>query len=504
MEKGMPDSFIAVIDVGKTNKKILVFDSKLKIADSAYKSFDEYVEDGVHYESVEAASKWMMDQLAVFSKKYRIKALSITTHGATVMCIDRDGNLALPPVAYTTDAGPEFDTEFHKEFGSQEVLQKETGTARIGSMINEAKILFYCKKRWPDRFEKVYKILHYPQYFGYLFTGRFGAEPTYTGCHTYLFDPVNRRCSSVAEKLGIAEKIPATISKSWEVLGTVSPAVSQKTGLKSDCIVTMGIHDSNSSLLPYLVKGHKNFVLNSTGTWCVAMHPTDRIHFENHELGKMVFFNLDAFFNPVKTSIFMGGLEYDTYTEILRKKTGACDYPEFDLELYSDIIAKNELFILPSISRGTGIFPDSKPRILENGKVFSFDAIKSGTDMPGFFCDYKKADAVLVISLALQTKAALKMAGFNGKGTIFTEGGFRKNTAYNAVLAALYPQSKLFTTSLKEATAFGAAILARAALDKKTPMETAGYFEIEQTEVKRAELPGLKKYEAEFTGMIGG
>ena len=33
----------------------------------------------------------------------------------------------------------------------------------------------------------------------------------------------------------------------------------------------MGIHDSNANFLPYLAKGYANCILNSTGTWCVAM-----------------------------------------------------------------------------------------------------------------------------------------------------------------------------------------------------------------------------------------
>jgi sugar (pentulose or hexulose) kinase len=198
----MADQYIAVIDVGKTNKKVLVFDESLAMIDSAYKSFDEYVEDGIHYEDVENASAWFMEQIAQFARKYAIKALSITTHGATAMCIDAGGKLALPPVAYTTDAGEEFDRSFYEEFGSQEELQEKTGTAKIGNMINVAKVLYFCKRTWPEKFEKIHMVLNFPQYFGYLFTGKTGAEPTYTGCHTYLYDPYNRKYSSVAEGLG--------------------------------------------------------------------------------------------------------------------------------------------------------------------------------------------------------------------------------------------------------------------------------------------------------------
>jgi sugar (pentulose or hexulose) kinase len=151
----------------------------------------------------------------------------------------------------------------------------------VGSLINVGKKLFFAKKHFPQGFARIDSILNYPQYFGYLFTGKKGAEPTYVGCHTYLFDFDKKEYSSVARKLGIVEKLPPVIARSWEVLGTVTPRVAAETGLPPDCVVTMGIHDSNSSLLPYLVKGHGNFVLNSTGTWCVAMHPAAEVPFRS-------------------------------------------------------------------------------------------------------------------------------------------------------------------------------------------------------------------------------
>ncbi|OGV67994.1 MAG: hypothetical protein A3K19_27970 [Lentisphaerae bacterium RIFOXYB12_FULL_65_16] len=493
---------IAVIDIGKTNKKVLVFDTNLKLLDSAYQTFPEYQEDGVNLEDVTHAFEWMKTQLAVFSKRHHFQALSITTHGATAVCIDRNGNLAVPPIAYTNQAGDDFSAEFFREFGNREILQQRTATAEVGSMINVAKLLYFARKRWPDRFKNTWKILNYPQYFGYLFTGKIGAEPTYTGCHTYLFDFEKKTYSDVARKMGILDLLPETISKSWEVLGTVSPQVAAQTGLPAACLVTMGIHDSNSSLLPYLVKGYKNFVLNSTGTWCVAMHPTNKVQFKGEELGKLVFYNMDAFFNPVKTSIFMGGMEFETYTEILKAMHGAKDYPPFNPEVYRKVIAERELFILPSVVKGTGLFPDARPRAVEYGQPYALEDIREKKAVPEFFGDYAKAVAVLNLSLALQTRTALDMVDFNGTGNVFTEGGFRKNADYNALLTALYPKSKVALTQLEEATAFGAAILGKAAMDKTTPMETAKYFEIGIRGVEPQSFKGLSEYADAFHKLL--
>ncbi len=493
---------IAVLDIGKTNKKVLIFDTNLKILDSVYKAIDEYTEDGVNYENVEGAFTWFKAQLKIFSSTYNIRALSITTHGATAMSIGADGRLAVPPVAYTTEAGEEFRQDFYNTFGSPEDLQASTATAEIGSMINIAKKLYFQKKKWPDKFKEIKTILNYPQYFGYLFTGALGAEPTCLGCHTYLFDPLTQQYSQVAHKLGVQDKLPAKISKSWEILGNITPDISTQTGISTDCVVTMGIHDSNSSLLPYLVKGYDNFVLNSTGTWCVAMHPTSKIQFEREELGKLIFFNLDAFYNPVKTSIFMGGLEFETYSDILKKINKSDNFPDFNWDIYKQAVKDCDSFILPSIVKGTGQFPNAAPRIIERGIEFSYQDIADGRHIPEFFSQYEKAYAILNLSLAIHTKVALDRTGFSGKGDIFIEGGFRKNQDYNTLLTALYPKSRVSTTSLNEATAFGAAILGKAALEGTTPMESKNSFEIEMNEITPQPLPGLDKYMNNFMKLV--
>ncbi|MBT4527143.1 MAG: carbohydrate kinase, partial [Deltaproteobacteria bacterium] len=342
----MTESYIAVIDIGKTNKKVLIFDQDLNFIDSSFKNFDEFTEEGVIYEDLKNMTSWIKLQIKIFAEKYQIKALSVTTHGATAFAIDKTGQLAIPPVAYTTDAGDDFREEFYQVLGSQKELKKESGTAEIGSLVNIGKLIYFWQKKWPEKWKNVWKILNMPQYFGYLFTGKIGADPTYVGCHTYLYNPKKQEYSSVVKKLDILNLLPEKISKSWEVLGIISPEFQNETMLPEDCIVTMGIHDSNASLLPYLVKEFDNFVLNSTGTWCVAMHPTNTTDFSEEELEALVFYNLNIYQEPVKTSIFKGGLEFDTYMEILKRINGDREFPAFNEELYTRIIRDKNLFIL--------------------------------------------------------------------------------------------------------------------------------------------------------------
>lgn len=489
---------IAVLDIGKTNKKVMIFDQSLKLIDSAYEGFEESVDGAVHIEDLSNMTTWLKEQLGRFAREHTIGAVSVTTHGATLICVDQDGTVKVPPVAYTTETDDSFHDRFYATCGAPKELQRTTATPAFNLLLNAGKTIQFVKEHYPKKFETVGSVVTMPAYFGYVLTGAFGSEPTYMGCHTYLLDFGSKQYSSVADSLGVRDKLPPMAENSWQVLGTVSEAVSKELGLPGDCIVTMGIHDSNSSLLPYLVKGYRNFVLNSTGTWCVEMHPTDTFELDESDLGKLVFYNLDAFFNPVRTTIFMGGQEFDTYDGILKKMHSTDSFPAFDVELCRKIVAEKQLFVLPSVVKGTGLFPDSPPRVVEGDKTYPLAGIESGAAVPEAFSSYETAYAALNLSLAVQTSVALEMAGFDGAGNVFTEGGFRKNTTYNPLLAALYPKATMALTGLEEATAFGAALLAKAALDKGTPMDTAGLFDIETIDVPRPDIPGIDEYAAEF------
>jgi L-fuculokinase len=494
-------SHIAVFDIGKTNKKLLIYDENLKLIDTAREHFPEYTEGDVNFEPVEEMTEWYLERLSDFSGTYNIRAISVATQGATAVCVDKEGNITVPTIAYTTEPGEDFHHRFYKRFGGVEKIHRTTATVPMGDFLNIAQLIAYYQENYSSDFQHTGKILGFPQYFGYVLTGKAGAEPTYMGCHTLLWEHENNRWSYIAEGLGILDKLPEKLSNSWDVLGTVTPAVSKRTGLPAETIVTYGIHDSNASLLPYLVKMKGDMVLNSTGTWCALMHPSDSIAFAPEEIGKVVYYNLDIHARPVKTSIFLGGLEFETWSEELKKINAATELPPFQAELYGTVISEKSCFILPTIVRGSGQFPDSEARAVEGGNTVSYAEIQDGT-VPAFFRDYQKAMAVLNLSIAVQTKVAMERIGVKDGMQIFTEGGFQKNPDYLALLTAIYPNSRVYLSNLNEATAFGAALLAKAALEGKDPLDLGKYFEIEQREFTKEQFPGIDEYCTAFLNLL--
>jgi sugar (pentulose or hexulose) kinase len=524
-ERRIMDYAIAVIDIGMTNKKMAVYDDSLRQLDAKYRVFDPLIVDGLQCHDLDAMEDWFLETLAAAGKQFPIKAIAVSAHGATFVCLGKDGKAALPCVYYTHEPGRDFHRRFYERFGAAADLQAVTGTPAFDAMINPAKGIFFAQEQFPAAFENVRAVLPYPQYWGFRLTGNMGVESTYMGCHTYLWDQVNGGLSSVARGLGLARLLPDKLHKSWDVLGTISAGIAEKTGLPRQTVVTMGIHDSNASLLPHFAKkgnargaaggvtegaagSEPGFTLNSTGTWCVMMNPVTQYGFAPDELGKVVFFNISAFGTPVKTAIFLGGQEFEAWSKILMAVHNRQDIPPYNETLCRKILAEADCFLLPELTAGTGQFPGSKPGVVEGGKFFSYGEIASNAanpakfaanpagfaNLPRCFADYEKGIAVLKISLVMQSLVALERTGLQPGSAIITEGGFRKDKAYNSLLSAAFGSNKTYLTGIAEATALGAAMAAKMALTGKSLAELAGDFEIDYQEVEKIDIPELFTY----------
>jgi len=482
------DYQVAVLDIGKTNKKLLIYDSRLRCLnpEAPAARFDLIERSGLVCDDMASIYRWILAGLRRAAARFRnIRAVSISTHGATIALLGKrrdrifpgDGGLVFPIVSYTHDIGEKAEAAFFRDIGmTPEEAQRRTATARFGWLINHGKQIHYLRRTRPGLFRQVTDILMFPQYIAYLLTGKKGIEPTYIGCHGYLLDASGTRYSDIAARLGVTDKLPPLpASPSWEVLGTVTPRVVTLTGLRPDCLVTMGVHDSNAALVPYFARGMRHFVVQDSGTWIVTMSPCARAVFADDELGKEVFFNWSIYGTPVKTTIFRGGAEFDFFRQrILADKPRPRGVNEAVLR---EIVEKREAFSLPTIERGSGLFPHCVARL-------------EGVDT--IFRDATTAWHVVDLGLAVQGYQAMVMAAGRGAGAaspppFYIEGNVgRNNPVYRAVLASLLHPVPVFFGSMGGAP-FGAALLGIAAVEGLRPEALANRF---QMKVKR--VPRLK------------
>lgn len=508
---------IIVIDIGMTNKKVAVYDEKLVQHDAVYREFqpvlirDPVTGEQLPSHDISGMETWFTGQIRIFAQKYPVRSISVTTHGATFVCIDSCGTVCAPCIFYTYEPGDTFQQEFYDICGTPEELQAETFTPRFSAMINLAKGIFFLKKHFAQAFSRTDTILTFPQYWTFLLTGKKAYEPTYLSCHTCLWKQNEHQWSSVVDSLEIRSLMPVQYVSTCSVLGKILPRAAERLGLDPSVVVTAGIHDSNASLLPYLADRHgeKDFILNSTGTWCVCMHPaqdssgkTDAVYTPD-DIGKVVFFNRSALDTPVKTTIFTGGMEIDTYVRLYQHICGTNAFPVSDMQAVRRILSEKKIFILPEVVPGSGQFPGSRPGIYEDGSFFPLADIKTGGTIPSVLHDEKLFFAVLDISMVIQTETALYRAGMSDTTSVYIEGGFRKNKLYTELLASVLPHNSVLLTNMEEATAAGCAMSALTALSGKSCTELGQFVKIEHVPVCGTAVSGYEAYKSMWLKLTG-
>lgn len=418
---------VAVIDIGKTNAKVVVIDTGSGEEIAAEKQANPVLRDGIypHYD-VEMLWRFILSALRRFGQQHGFDAISITTHGASAALLDGNGDLAMPVLDYEHS----YPAAIQEAYRGIRPDFAETGSPQLPAGLNLGAQIHFQKEAFPDDFARVRRIVTYAQYWAGRLTGVQATETTSLGCHTDLWNPRRKNFSSLVARLGI-EQLMAPVRSAFDVLGTIRPSLAMETGLSPHMPVYCGIHDSNASLLPHLLRRDGDFSVVSTGTWVVnfaiggaagALDPT-----------RDTLLNVDAFGRPVPSSRFMGGREY----EMLAQQLGAAEDEAIDAAL-SDVVARG-MMLLPSVVSGSGPFPDKAARWIgdENATAAERHAATS-------------------LYLALMTEFSLSLIG--RKGPILVEGPFASNALYLKALAG-FAETEVTAVEGSTGTSAGAALL---------------------------------------------
>src|SRR5476649_1839003 len=94
-----PTPVIAVFDVGKTNKKLFLFDESYNIVFERSARFNETEdEDGFPCENLESLKSSVYDSLNEITKlkEFELKAVNFSAYGASFVFLDADGHAIAP------------------------------------------------------------------------------------------------------------------------------------------------------------------------------------------------------------------------------------------------------------------------------------------------------------------------------------------------------------------------------------------------------------------------
>ncbi len=417
---------IAVMDIGKTNAKLVLVDRET-LTEIAVITRPNTVLPGPPWPHFDVEGHWafLLNGLRDFHAAYGIGAISVTTHGACAALLDKEGTLAAPILDYEF-AGPDDVTD---DYDAIRPPFAETGSPRLAGGLNVGAQLFWQFRVDPELKARTHRIVTYPQFWGAWLTGETATDVTSLGCHTDLWDPYEGRFSSLVKTLDIAEKL-APVRKPSDVLGPILPDIAQRTGLPPHTQVYCGIHDSNASLLPYVLGGTPPFSVISTGTWVIAMSIGGKSVQLDADLDTLI--NVTARGQPAPSARFMGGREHDIATG------GSCAAPS-QAEL--DHVLSNQIMLMPAVVPETGPFKGHRMAWL------------GAEPDPGS----AERGATVALYLALMTAACLSNIGHHGQ--IIVEGPFASNRLYLETLA-IASGSPVSCAAGTTGTSAGAAMLA--------------------------------------------
>jgi sugar (pentulose or hexulose) kinase len=433
----MKERVIAIFDIGKTNKKLLLFNEELKIVSESEQKFPEIVDDdGFECDDIEHIENWIKESVSrlVHSDRYDLKAINFTTYGATLVYLDAAGKRLTPVYNYLKPIDEKIPEGLHKRNGGRDEFCRRTASPALG-MLNSGIQALWLKASKPEIFAKVKHILHFPQYLSYLLTGKIYSEHTSIGCHTALWDFDNMKYHPWISKHGLNLPQPVPV-------GTLNEVVIDGKRIQ----VGIGIHDSSSSLAPYFSGSKGKFMLLSTGTWCINMNPFNTETLTAAQLDRDCLCYMSITGQPVKSSrLFLGNLHERSVTPIADHFKKPEDYyrkVRYDSKLSASLKSKfntNKLFFK--------IGPYS-PDIKEHVDLYEFSTYEEAYhQLMNELCDL----TVVSVKLVLPENDDIS--------NIYITGGFSKNELFLNLITEAFPEKMVYTSEITNSSALGAALI---------------------------------------------
>ncbi len=433
----MAQEVIAVYDIGKTNKKLLLFNKELELVFEEEQVFDELTdEDGFACDDIGKIETWMKTSLdRLFANDhFLVKAANITTYGASLVYLDGSGERLTPVYNYLKPMPEGVLNGFYETCGGMDEFSRKTASPAMG-MLNSGLQILWLKKTRPGVFSKVKHILHLPQYLACCLTGKITTEYTSIGCHTAMWDFDQHRYHQWVTNEGISLPEPVANDTLFETVGGIN---------KTMCGI--GIHDSSSSLVPYLKGDDQEFILLSTGTWGIFMNPFNDEMLTAEQLKRDTLCYMSVKQSQVKSSRLFMGYMHEVNARRLTDHFGVVPDSYKEVKANRAVLSKLE-------ERFNG-----KRLFFAGGVPETF--VDELTDLH-LFDTFEEAYHQLmkdITSLAMDS-VKLVISRKDKTSGIYISGGFARNDLFVSLMAKYMPEKKVYTSEIDNSTALGAAMV---------------------------------------------
>jgi len=424
----------AVFDIGRTNKKYVLFDEKYQIIDEFSESLPETTdEDGFPTEDIELLTKWVQDRWTALLEdpRYDIKAVNVAAYGASLVHLDASNKPLTPLYSYLKPFPENLLKQFYSTYGDPTRLSLQTGSPAMG-MLNSGMQLYWLKYTYPDIYKQIASTLHLPQYILYLLTGRKVSDYTSLGCHTALWSFEMWDYHEWVKEEGIHKKLAPVLASSSFIYRH------NEKGIQSG----FGLHDSSSVLIPYRMAVKKPFVLLSTGTWCINFNSFASKPMTSYQLERDCMNYLTPEGSGVTASRLFLGREHDYQVARI------AEYFRVDPDFYKKVVFNEDVLkaetprFYTACMTGNGPFPEPSP---QEWQISAFASAES-------------AYHHLIKGLTELLFVSLDLIGINDVQAIYIDGGFARNEIFTKLVARHYPNHSVYATDLPYATSLGAAL----------------------------------------------
>lgn len=430
---------IAIFDIGKTNKKVFLFDENYQIVWEESIVFLETVdEDGFLCENIEELKKLVFSRLTEIKelREYVLKAVNFSTYGASFVYLNEKENVLTPLYNYLKPYPKILEKNFYKKYGGKKDFTLSTSSPALGNL-NSGMQIIRLKYKKPDLFSDIKYCLHLPQYLSFLLTGKCFTDVTSIGCHTHLWDYSKMNYHDWVIKEDIAEKLPPIIC--------ADDVIKPVNGIVKDIAVGVGLHDSSSAIIPYIINFKEPFVLLSTGTWIIAMNPFNNNPLTSEELENDCLCFLQFEGKPVKAARLFAGREHEIQSKKIARHFKKSMNAYKGVVYNKDIISKLRTSILKQKSL------NEKKTVIQK---LSFKE-RNLNDYENFETAYHQLMMDLVEQQIFSTNFVIHNSPVK---KLFVDGGFSKNSIYMNLLAEAFPDMEVYASSMAQASSLGAAL----------------------------------------------
>jgi sugar (pentulose or hexulose) kinase len=152
-----PTPVILIFDIGKTNKKVFLFDEAYQIVMERSVKFAEiHDEDGFPCDDVNAITKWVRETVLELMEweDYAIRAINYAAYGASFVHINKTGDPVTPLYNYLKPCAPGVQESLYLTYGGETQLSVETASPVLGNL-NSGMQLYTIKEKNPEVFASV-------------------------------------------------------------------------------------------------------------------------------------------------------------------------------------------------------------------------------------------------------------------------------------------------------------------------------------------------------------